>query len=604
MWGPADIAGAIDAHPDVAADALGAIMLDATGPRLEAAGLTASAQMFGRKVGEFWVEQLQGRQMLESFARALSVRGVALDFGLPDYEPIDLAANNIDPTKVAAFMPRAAAFRCRILRDGAVMGSGVLVGPTTVLTAFHVLAALPTAIPAPWSKIAVLLSDGRTIDAIMPPLAASPTTADEAEQRLPSTDALFGDCRDFAVIKLTRPVGALLGAAQLPPKPGVYIQRAAVVVVHFPDGTDQGIGFGSIAAFPGLTSRWGHSVETRGGSSGGGCFDSSLTLAGIHQGKGPVDGGRLVPTAKFYDDILPIVTIDQAPPRMWSLDGTPDGDYVIGRQAFFEAYALARGNGRVRGIRVKRADAAGDLSGLSFSFAMLDRMTARSPETRQCRISFETLVPDLADDVIRRAATAGIVVPPITDAQGVAQGQSAPEAVGADRGRRAATALDARAAELGLQLWFFIDHPAIAFGDAMRAAAEGFVDQALKLPQLRVVIAGFEAVAIPGLEFQTAPNPPDVGAPGLMADYITGFGESDIRLFLADASAAAGVVLSPERTTELVALALAGLDNVNGIYDPWSAARAAANLRPAIQQMFGATPAPAPAPPSTQTAPT
>ncbi|PZN95508.1 MAG: hypothetical protein DCF31_06220 [Alphaproteobacteria bacterium] len=588
MWEAADIAAAIDSHPDVAADALGAVMLDATGPRLEAAGLTAAAQMFGRPPGDFWVEQLQGRNLVDSFARALSVRGVAIDFGGAAFGAVDLAASNLDPVKAAAFLARAAAFRCRILRDGVVMGSGVLVGPTTVLTAFHVLAATPTMVAEPWSKVTVLLSDGRSIDAVMPPLVASPTTADEAASRLPRDDTLFGDNNDYAIIRLARPAGALMGSAPLPTKPGAYSRRAAVIVVHYPDGEDKGIGIGSLAKIPRLTSRWGHSVETRGGSSGGGCFDATLTLAGIHQGKGWRDGGRLVPTAKFYDRILPVVTTDLAPPRMWSLDGTPDGEFVIGRQSFFEAFALARGNGRVRGIRVKRADAAGNLAGLAFSFAMLDRMTARSPDTRQCRISFETLIPDLANDILRRAAAVGFECAAIEDRPGVAAGQSAPEAVGADRGRRAAAALDATAAAVGRQLWLFIDHPAIAFGDAMRAELEGFIDQALKLPNLRLVVAGFEAVAIPGLEFQTPPNPPDIGAPGLMTDYVTGFGESDVRLFLADAAAAAGKSPSAERVAELVQMGLAGLDEVNGIYSPWAARQVAERLRPAVRAMFKA----------------
>ncbi len=586
MWAPADIAEAVDAHPDVAADALGAVMLDGTGPKLEAAGLTAAAKMFGRDVGDFWVEQLQGRSALESFARALSVRGIAIDFGA-----LDLSSSNIDPVALAKFMPAATAFRCRIWKDGQIAGSGTLIGPTLVMTAWHVIArAAPDQPQEPWPAIAVELSDGRKLGAIMPPVVASPVSLDEYANRMPANDDGFGECSDVAVLRLQRPAGALLGAAAMPRAPAGYKPSAAVLIIHYPDGQDVGIGIGSMGKIRGLTARWSHSVAAAPGSSGGGCFDASLTLAGIHQGKDPRGAGRLVPTARFFANVRDAAIADQAPPRMWSLDGTPEGDYVIGRQAFFEAYALARGQARVRGVRVKRADAAGDLAGLSFSFAMLAAMTARSPETRQCRISFETLIPDLADDIISRAKTAGVDVAPIMDEQGVAQGQSAPEAVGADRGRRAATAIDAKAAELGLQLWFFIDHPAIAFGDGMRAALEGFIDQALKLPQLRLVVAGFEAVAVPGLEFPVPPSPPDIGAPGLMTDYITGFGESDVRLFLADASAAAGKPLSAERTNELVAQGLAGIANVNGIYDPWAAAKVAAQLRPAVLAMFEPAP--------------
>jgi hypothetical protein len=586
------IAAAVDTHPDVAADALGAVMLDSEKPRLQPAGLAVAASMNGYKTpGPLWVEMLKGRGELDSFAIALNARGIDLHLDPPDYDPVELETSNVDIDLLIKFAPRARAFRCRIFRnDKAFAGSGVLIGPTTVLTAYHVIAPDPTVIAGPWPGITVQLSDGRVIEGIMPPLAASPTTVDEAKEILPATDALIGDCRDFAVFRLARPVGALLGTALLPTAAAAFVDQAGVFVVHFPEGNDKGIGIGALGGIDSLTTRWGHTVQSRGGSSGGGCFDTNLALVGIHQGKGPVKGGRLVPAGSFLKDVMPIATTDQAPPRMWSLDGTPDGEYVIGRQAFFEAYALARGHSRVRGIRVKRADATGDLAGLSFSFAMLDRMTARSPDTRQIRISFETLIPDLADDIVRRAATAGIELAPIEDRAGVARGQSAPEAVGADRGRRAATALDERAGDMRIQLWLFIDHPAIAFGDGLRAALEGFIDQALKLPNLRLVVAGFEAVAIPGLEFQALPNPPDIGAPGLMADYITGFGESDVRLFIADAASAAGKTLSPEYTDELVQTGLGGLANVNGIYEPWLAGKVAANLRADVHKIFGMAP--------------
>ncbi len=585
MWEPADIAEAIDDHPDVAADALGFVMLATTGPRLEAAGLTAAAQMFARDIGEFWVEQLEAHDALEGFARALGDRGVALDFGA-----IDLGTTSADPVLMAKFMPAATAFRCRIRRDGVVAGSGVLIGPTLVITAWHVIArAAPDQPQEPWPAIEVELSDERRVDALMPPVSLSPVSLDEYNKRLPRDDTGFTGS-DFAVLRLQLPASPLLAAAALPATPAKYQPSASVFVVHFPGDGDSGIGFGTMRKIRGLTMRWGHSVGTRPGSSGGGCFDTSLTLAGIHQGKNRRGGGRLVPTALFHSQIHAAAIDDETPSRMWSLDRTPDGEFVIGRQAFFEAYALARRNGRVRGIRIRRAAAGGDLAGLGFSYAMLDRITSRRSDTRLCRISFETLIPDLADDIIRRARTAGIDCPPIDDMQGVAAGQSAPEAVGADRGRRAATAIDARAGELGLQLWLFIDHPAIAFGDGVRAALEGFIDQALRLPNLRLAVAGFEAVAVPGLEFQALPNPPDDGAPGLMADYITGFGESDIRLFLADAAAAAGKPLSPEYTDELVAMATAGIDNVNGIYEPWAASQVARRLRPAVRKMFGIAP--------------
>ncbi|MEG3125352.1 serine protease [Sphingomonas sp. GB1N7] len=583
MWTPADIAQAIEDHAQAAADALAALQLDDAGPPLDPAALDKVAEMFGRARGEFWVEQIIGRGGLAGFAAALAAQGVAIDFGA-----VDLGATNLDSARLAAFVPDAQRFRCRILRGRQVTGSGTLVGPTTVLTAWHVVAALaPDLDQEPWPTVNVLLSDGRTIPAYVPPQFASACSAGEYAGHIPANDDEVADRHDVAVLRLERPAGALLGTASLPETPAAYKANAALLLVHYPEGGDHGIGIGAMTRIRKLNARWSHTVGARGGSSGGGCFDSSFTLAGIHQGKDEQMQGRLVPTARFHAQLRALVDADEAPPRMWSLDGTPDGDLVIGRQDFFSGFAAARHEGgRVRGIRVKRADAAAGLGGLGFTFRMLERLVARNPETRHCRISFEALVPDLADEIARRVTDAGIAIPPMPPAAGVAAGETASEAVGADRGRRVAEAIDRGAGDRGIQLWLFIDHPQVAFGDEIRAALEAFVDQALRLPRLRLVIAGYEAVAMPGLEFEAPPFAIDRGAPGLMLDIVSGFGESDVRLFLMDAAKAAGRTPSPERFDELIAEGLAALENVNGVYAPWLAGEVATRLRPAVKAMF------------------
>jgi hypothetical protein len=208
-----------------------------------------------------------------------------------------------------------------------------------------------------------------------------------------------------------------------------------------------------------ITARWGYTSGTDQGSSGGACFDTRLRLLGIHQGRGPENSGRLVPASRFLDKLRSIVASDVAPPAMWSLDGTPDGEFVIGRERFFQAFAAARRNQQVRGIRIRRVNAAGDLSGLPFTFHMLEQLVARSPDLRLVRVSFETLTADIADEIARRAADAGFDVGPIISSPGVAEGQSAPEAVGADRGRRAAALINQEAEKRHIQLWIFIDHP-------------------------------------------------------------------------------------------------------------------------------------------------
>lgn len=582
MWQPADIEDAIAQYPLEAADALAAIQLDSDAPRLEAAGFKAAAVLTHIPLEKLWVDSLDQFGLLESFALALAARGVPLDFGA-----IDIAGTNIPVDQLEKFIGRARSFRCRIVKEGQVVGSGVLVGPNSVLTAWHVIArAAPGDAQEPWPNVEVQLADGRRVEACVPAQFASECSVDEYGSVFPKSDDDVAGKHDVALVRLRRPAGALLGVAKLPDTPAPYRANASMILVHYPDGQDSGIGIGAVQKIRGVTARWAHTIGTAGGSSGGGCFDANLTLLGVHQGKDPRKRGRLVPTLRFHQDVRDLIANDQAPPRMWSLDGTAQGEYVIGRQAFFEAFVAARGTGRVRGIRIKRADAAGDLGGLPFSHRMLERMIARSPETRLCRLSFETMVDDLADEIARRASDAGVLVETVVSAQGVADGQSAPEAVGADRGRRIADAIDRQAGQAAIQIWFFIDHPAVAFPDQHRSTLEAFIDHAMHLQNIRLVIAGFEAVALPGLEFAAAPAPNEEGVRGLVAEIIAGFGRSDVRLFLADAAEAAGKTLSDERIEELISEALLGLPEVNGVYEPWVAADAGARLRPHILALF------------------
>jgi hypothetical protein len=583
MWEPADVEKAIAEHPHEAADAMAALPLESGARRINIAALRLASETTPLSLEELWVASLDNLGLLEDFVLALAARGV----------PIDLGSIPVDETTVTdkefdRFLNAARAFRCRITKDGRVVGSGVLVGPTTVLTAWHVIArASPDQPQEPWPEIEVVLANKKSMKAHVPAAYFSKCSVDEFKSRFPRSDRDVADLHDVAVLRLARPAGALLGTAKLPESPVEYKANRPMFLVHYPDGQDRGIGVGAITRIRNLNARWSHTIGTKGGSSGGGCFDVSRTLIGIHQGLDSRRRGRLVPISRFYDKLREIVANDEAPRRMWSLDETPDGEFIVGRQGFFEAFAMVRRNRRVRGIRIKRANAAGDLSGIPFSFHMLEQMTARIPELRLVRVSFETLLTDVADEIARRVSDTGIAVDPVSPAAGVADGQSAPEAVGADRGRRVAALIDRKCAELGVQAWIFIEHPAIVFGDSLRSALEAFVDASLQLDNIRLVIAGYEAVAMAGQDFYAEPNPPDEGGRGLMTELIAGFRASDVRLFLSDAAAAAGKTVSKERLDELVEEALDGLPNTNGVYEPWVAADVADRLRKPVLEFFG-----------------
>ena len=55
--------------------------------------------------------------------------------------------------------------------------------------------------------------------------------------------------------------------------------------------------------------------------------------------------------------------------------------------------------------------------------------------------------------------------------------------------------------EQDLTIWFYFDNPTIPVTESSRLALEGFVDAALVKPHLRLVIAGFETLPLPGQEF-------------------------------------------------------------------------------------------------------
>lgn len=583
MWDPADIEEAIANHPHEAADALAAIQLDSSAPRIDPAALKVAAELIHVSVEHLWAEALDAADLLASFARAMEARGVQIN-----KNPIALNGTNIPHDQLTQFINSASSFGCRIEKDGQIVGSGILVGPTTVLTAWHVIArAAPNSPQEPWPKIEVLLSDQRRLAARVPAAYESMCGTDEYANVFPKNDLAVQDLHDVAVLKLATPAGALLGTAKLPDAPAPYRANNAILLVHYPAGKNVGIGMGSIARIRRLNARWAHTIGTKGGSSGGGCFDSSLTLIGIHQGRDPRNRGRMVPALQFHDQLRAIVANDEAPQRMWSLDGTPQGEFVIGRQGFFEAFAMVRNNPRVRGIRIKRTNAAGDLSGLPFSYHLTDRMTSRSPDLRLIRVSFEVVVPDVADEIARRATDAGIAVDPVAPKAGVAEDQSAPEAVGADRGRRVAAAIDRKAAELGLQAWVFIDHPSIAFSDGPRSALEAFIDASIQHENIRLIVAGYEAVSLPSQGFYEEPDPAGDGGRGLMVEFLDGFRPSDVRLFVIEAATAAGKSASPERIDAIVKDALDGLPHDNEVYAPWVAADVAARLKAPVAKLFG-----------------
>lgn len=195
---------------------------------------------------------------------------------------------------------------CEIEIGGNSAGTGFLVGPSAVLTNYHVLEAVLTG-TTPANQVACLfdykvLSNGsrmRTTSVGLEPtlwnLDSSPPSADEKtltpDRTVPTVDQL-----DYALVKLARDIGdepALSRVGDQAPRRGwvtipsaspVFLPRAPLLIAQHPDGkplklsvdTDSVIGVN-----PNRT-RVRYTNNTEPGSSGSPVFDLDWNLVALH----------------------------------------------------------------------------------------------------------------------------------------------------------------------------------------------------------------------------------------------------------------------------------------------------------------------------------
>jgi Trypsin-like peptidase domain len=573
----AAILEAIRGHAVQAGDALLAFQSGKT--PVTAAVFTALARRSGQDAAVLWRDWLVESGHVTPFIAALQALGVPLADDLLDDPDGVIPSGLLQP-----FLAQAQAFRCIVKRNGEPAGSGVLVGPSLVLTAWHVIAVEGPGKPqVPAPTIEVELADGRGFAARVPAEFQSECGDDEYLQRRPIHDADVADRNDVALLKLVRPAATYLGHVSLPSPPPPPKGNSRVVVVHAPGGTEQVIDFGLIGKIRNVKARWRHDVTSKGGSSGGACFNKNLEFLGLHQGEYD-HVARFVPGALFVDDILDIVRSDVAPPTLWSLDGTPKGTLVIGRNAFFQAVAAAGEEGsRVRGVRIKRTDVSSSSTGMSFSHNVLEQLlTRRGAAHRLVRIAQDRIVEDFAGEMRRRLSQSGLHVPEPSAAQAGEGPHRSPATITEDAVRLAA-ATEAAAAAAAAIVWVFIDNPMIALTDGARLTLESFVGAALTKPHLRLVIAGLETVAFPGAEFVGPPPTGKDGRPGLAVEFLGDFRRADILDLLTLASKDLTGRTDPDKLAWIADLVLARLDNVNGLYSPNLLPTVNERLRPVLQ---------------------
>jgi hypothetical protein len=564
MTDKAEVADAIKAAPVQAAESL--LVVQAGLPdQVTMAVLIAVARLLKRNVEDVAADEIERRGLSASFVLAMKARGVDLDTDEAGLESGNFAADLLD-----GFIPRAQSFRCRVLVNNHFSGSGCLVSPSLVLTAWHVIATAPPGSAAPSNlPIDVELSDGTKRRTAVKPSYFSTCTELEYAGKLPVDDADFHGHNDVALIKLDRPDGMRLGFAELPAECAPPRSRSSILLLHFPQGNDKGFGFGKISRVRGVNSRWKHDVLTAAGSSGGPCFNTRLALSGLHQGKWVPDA-RLVPTGLFLNDVRPLIERDIAPPILWSLDGTTRGQLIIGRDLFFEAIAAAaRPTSRVRGLRVKRRDLAQGTTGLAFSLEMLKRTLARNSRLhRTVRVNFETPISDLLDEIRRRAIINGVDISPVEPGAGAGAraGETTLEAAVNDRARNLSAQLNAVAERDQRLIWFMFDNPPAGLADGERYAFEAFIDAALRQPRLRLSLTGFETITTPGEEFANASLADIEGAPGLVVEYFGLFSRRDVESLLTRACNDFGAVVDPAVIADRTNQILQGLPAITGQY--------------------------------------
>ncbi|WP_395244821.1 trypsin-like serine peptidase [Agromyces sp. MMS24-K17] len=469
----------------------------------------------------------------------------------------------LDVDALARFADRARTIPCRVQVDGRFAGTGCLVAPGLVLTAWHVVRTVgPGQDEDPPPTVTVRLADRKSYPAGAPLAYASECGDGEWESRAPRSDDEVKGRHDVVLLPLRTEAARHLGYARLPatapPPPGA----SRLFVLDYPKGDDLGIGDGRAWPIPDVTERLYHDVETAGGSSGGACFDDRFELIGLHQGAigGPRDDGvrgRLVPLSAFFDGVAPLVAAGIAPKALWRLDGQTHR-LVIGRDLFAAAVAEAgRDGSRVRGIRLKRRNpASGDETGFGFSSELLQELLLRRAGSHVLvRVPLDESVDDLLADVADRARDVGL------DA-GDRRGAGTPR----DRADRLAEALDRSAADDGRIAWFFTDNPSLQLTESARAQLEAFVAACLERPRLRLVIAGLETIPLAGLEFSSAAAAGGDGPAGMVVDYLGGFTADDVR---ACCTLAYDELTGDHQSAVIdafVVAATAGLANVNGVY--------------------------------------
>lgn len=544
MLTSANLAIAIAAHRQVVDETLRFLGAGAADYSLDA--IEVQAILRGRDSAEMLLTLLDQMQQTDVFLVMLRARGVALPNGVSPFFPVpaaqDMAIGQVtesgfDLDELGRFAYSAKAFRCRILINGASQGSGAFVSPRLVLTAAHVIDTL-----TPGQRLEVLAEDGASY--VARTVWQLPCHPDEYLGALPPVTTADTHA-DAALLKLLHPVGRRLAAIGLPetldPK---WTGPRYLFLVHFPQGQDTGGSPGRVQRNPG-DLRLVHDIATQPGSSGGPGFDRGLKFVGLHQGR--LNGGnarRLVPLDRFAGnpDFRAEIIADSRLSSLWSLDASPDGHLVLGRNLFVDAArALALGElPMLAGLWVRRTNTDTTV-GLSFSYRILNALLqGQGLPADVILIPTEQASSDLLATIDSLTA-----VDPSEPRPGVRSDETTQAASDADRAAALMDRLGALAAA-GRQQWLFFENPPEGLGQRAQFQLEHVVRLALRTANVHVVLAGFETYGLVDTRFESLADAETSTRPGLLIEILGDIPVAEVRATLSEACRDTGLDWTPD----------------------------------------------------------
>jgi trypsin-like peptidase len=424
-------------------------------------------------------------------------------------------AGFMQPHIVVKGLDKATRWTGKILIDRAPQGTGILIASNRLLTAWHVVKSLFTKVgtapyepdPAAGTKLEIVFDDFLEIIGRGNGLLGRGTRRvkahadwcvhfsvchqDELASMLPQNLNALNGFWDYAIIRLAEPIGFERGWAMLDDRAVVPKAQEKILILQHPAGQAMRLDFDDIAgvtetqrtAIPRL--RFLHYLNTLPGSSGGPCFDKSLTFFGFHQGEWngltrPTNRG--VPIVRVIEDVKGKLKDEPEESLVWEL---ADHSPVIGSEDFQQA-VLKSLQGEQKVFTILGNKGTGKTFHSRVLSAMLPDATHLKVELSAGAIATKG-AGELANMICSKAGAGTLVFEPISDVFSTPAVWLKDELV-----RKLIDAIDR--IRNGRTVWLFLTDLNTFEIDGENASAFLFLlyEQILSLAWLRVVLDGMK----------------------------------------------------------------------------------------------------------------